>query len=70
MNGQGSIAKVKNEMSDVTPSFQTLAAATILNITFSAKQSEKLLFLEMEQHCYMGMFKNIYYFTRLKWEVS
>lgn len=70
MNGQGSIAKVKNEMSDVTPSFQTLAAATILNITFSAKQSEKLLFLEMEQHCYMGMFKNIYYSTHLKWDVS
>lgn len=41
MNGQGSIVKVKNEMSDVTLSFQTLAAATILNITFSAKQSEK-----------------------------
>lgn len=41
MNGQGSIVKVKNEMSDVTQSFQTLAAATILNITFSAKQSEK-----------------------------
>jgi len=57
MNGQGSIVKVKNEMSDVTLSSQTLAAATILNITFSAKQSEKLLFLEKEQHCYMGMFK-------------
>lgn len=56
MNGQGSIVKVKNEMSDITLSFQTLAAATILNITFSAKQSEKLLFLEKEQHCYMGKF--------------
>lgn len=57
MNGQGSIVKVKNEMSDITPSFQTLAAATILNITSSAKQAEKLSFLEKEQHCCLGMFK-------------
>lgn len=63
MNGQGSIVKVKNEMSDVTLSFQTLAAATILNITFSAKQSEKLL--EKEQHCYMGMFKKYLVFLRV-----
>lgn len=57
MNGQGSIVKVKNEMSDITLSFQTLAVATILNITFSAKPSEKLLFLEKEQCCYIGMLK-------------
>lgn len=57
MNGQGSIVKVKNEMSDVTPSFQTLAVATILNITFPAKESEKLLFLEKEWCCYIGMLK-------------
>lgn len=65
MNGQGSIVKVKNEMSDVTLSFQTLAAATILNITFSAKQSEKLLFPVMEQHCYMGMFKKYLVFSHV-----
>lgn len=58
MNGQGSIVKVKNEMSDVTLSFQTLAAATILNITFSAKQSENLLCPEKDWHCYMGTFRN------------
>lgn len=65
MNGQDSIAKVKNEMSDVTPSFQTLAAATILNITFSAKQAEKLLLLEKEQHCYMGMFQKYLVFSHI-----
>lgn len=57
MNGQGSIVKVKNEMSDITLSFQTLAVATILNITFSAKQPEKLLFPEKEQCCNIGMLK-------------
>lgn len=59
MNGQGSIAKVKNEMSDVTQSFQTLAAATILNITFPAKQSEHLLYPEKKWKCYLGISKNI-----------
>lgn len=59
MNGQGSIVKVKNEMSDVTQSFQTLAAATILNITFPAKQSENLLYPEKKWHCYLEISKNI-----------
>lgn len=66
MNGQGSIVKVKNEMSDITLSFQTLAVATILNITSSVKQPEKLLFLEKEQCCYIGMLKNIYFKNMFK----
>lgn len=68
MNGQGSIVKVKNEISDITPSFQTLAVATILNITSSAKQLEKLLFLLLRRSsaAILVCLKNIKFFNMFK----